>query len=214
MDQRTIRVKGRGRVSVAPDRTQLRLTLRALRPEYEDAIGAAGQQLEEIRSALEPEGFLRADIRTESFDVRAEYERREDLHRKTRTVFAGWAVHNSLRLEFDLDTKRLGRVLKALATCPVDPEISVGFAVKDESAVKDELLRRAVDDAKGKAAILASSAGVSLGDIVSIDYSWGEVEFRTSHYALQASPVADAMVDIEPEELAAADTVTVIWAIV
>ena len=60
--------------------------------------------------------------------------------------------------------------------------------------------------------------GVSLGEVQSIDYSWGEIDIRTSpvdkfevrkSYALE--PSYD--IDIEPDDIDLADTVTMAWEI-
>ena len=60
--------------------------------------------------------------------------------------------------------------------------------------------------------------GVSLGEVQSIDYSWGEIDIRTSpvdkfeirkSYALE--PSYD--IDIEPDDIDLADTVTMVWEI-
>ena len=53
--------------------------------------------------------------------------------------------------------------------------------MKDPESAKNELLGKAVKDAKEKAAVLTSAGGVTLKDIQSIDYSWGEIEFEVSH---------------------------------
>lgn len=52
--------------------------------------------------------------------------------------------------------------------------------VKDPESAKNKLLGKAVKDAKEKAAVLTSAGDVTLKDIQSIDYSWGEIEFEVS----------------------------------
>ena len=65
---------------------------------------------------------------------------------------------------------------------------------------------------------MAIAAGVSLGEVQSIDYSWGEIDIRTSpvdkfelkkSYALESS----YDIDIEPDDIDLADTVTMVWEI-
>ena len=121
-----------------------------------------------------------------------------------------------MRLEFPADNERLGKVLYALAHCPASPEFSIEYTVANPEAAKNELLGEAVKDSAAKAKVLAESAGVKLGNIVNIDYSWGEVEFVSR--PLEAvtmrcmTPEPDSYdMDIEPEDIDMTDTVTVIW---
>ena len=95
--------------------------------------------------------------------------------------------------------------------------------MKDQEAARNELIGRAVIDAKEKAKVLANAAGVSLKDIQSIDYSWGRIDFdvrpmRGDMLAEEedvccASAIPGYAMDIEPDDINISDTVTVIWEI-
>lgn len=74
-----------------------------------------------------------------------------------------------------------------------------------------------------KAAVLTEAAGVTLKDVQSIDYSWGEIDFevRPMNRTLMAdecmAPMAASTgsydMDIEPDDIEVSDTVTVLWEI-
>ena len=73
-------------------------------------------------------------------------------------------------------------------------------------------------DVLGENAVLTNAAGVRLGDIQSIDYSWSESEITVQ--SIRALPmVAEGMaperlsMDVEPDDVELSDTVTVIWEI-
>ena len=123
-------------------------------------------------------------------------------------------------IEFDADNKKLGEILYALAHNVITPEISIEYTVSDPEKYKDELLKNAIEDSKHKAKVLAHAANVELGDIVSIDYSWGEINFISepiqnfafaSAEKTMGSPGYD--IDIEADDIDVTDTVTVIWKI-
>ena len=87
-------------------------------------------------------------------------------------------------------------------------------------AVKNELLGKAVTDSRAKAQVLTESAGVTLGDIVNIDYSWGELEIYsrpmrnlTFGSAINAKEESTFDLDIEAEDIDVQDTVNVVWEI-
>jgi uncharacterized protein YggE len=94
--------------------------------------------------------------------------------------------------------------------------------VSDPEAAKNELLGKAVTDAAQKAAVLTTAAGVSLREIQSIDYSWGEINFEVqpmkrmmmTEDCIAAPMSAESYdMDIEPDDIEVSDTVTVIWEI-
>lgn len=67
---------------------------------------------------------------------------------------------------------------------------------------------------------LTEAAGVMLGEVITIDYSWGEIsvvsEPMTRHMVLaeeRCMPNACYDIDIEPDDIEVTDTVTVVWAI-
>ena len=113
-------------------------------------------------------------------------------------------------------------LLYALAHCSEAPEFRLSYTVSDPEGAKNILLGRAVADAKDKAAVLTGAGGVTLGEMQSIDYSWGEINIECSpmrgNMLMEAceAPLAKGMsydLDIEPDDIDLSDTVTVIWEI-
>ncbi len=216
---RTVRVTGRGLLKLRPDTTRITLTLEGLYPEYGDALRRSSEDTERLRDLLEGFGFLRTELKTLSFQVDAEYEGyQEEGAYKQR--FKGYRYLHRMKVEFPSDNERLGKLLYALARCPAKPEFSLSYTVGDPEAAKNALLSRAMADAEEKAALLARAAGAALGRVQSIDYSRGELalEVRPMNRSLSAEgymakAAADGSfdMDIEPEEIRAEDTVTVLW---
>ncbi len=108
-----------------------------------------------------------------------------------------------------------------MAKCKGEPEFSIQFTVSDPESAKNELLGKAIEDSKEKASVLSRSAGVELGDIQLIDYSWGELDIYTrpmdevkclSKIELDAD-CDDIGFDIEADDIDITDTVTVVWAL-
>ena len=105
----------------------------------------------------------------------------------------GYKYHHQMKVEFDSDNERLGKILYALANCRVSPEFRLSYTVRDPEAAKNELLGKAVSDAAAKAEVLTRAAGVTLKEIQSIDYSWGKIEFETRPMELkmlEPAPIA------------------------
>jgi len=220
---KTIRVTGKGQIKVKPDKTRITMSLEGTYPDYGEALRRSSEDTEQLKDLLTNFGFERTDLKTLSFSVDTEYERYKE--RDTyKQRFVGYKFSHLMKVEFLSDNERLGRVLYALAHCPVKPEFRLSYTVSDPEKAKNELLGKAVTDAKEKAAVLTTAAGVELKAIQSIDYSWGEINFEVHPMnrmlmaeECMAAPMADGIgsydMDIEPDDIEVSDTVTVLWEI-
>ncbi|MCR4671882.1 MAG: SIMPL domain-containing protein [Lachnospiraceae bacterium] len=218
---RTIRVTGKGQIKVHPDMTRITMTLEGKYKEYADALRHSSEDTEALKDVLAPFGFERSDLKTLNFSIDTEYE-----HYEAKGVykqrFAGYKFWHTLKVEFESDNDRLGKILYALAGSPVKPEFRLSYTVKDPEAVKNALLGKAVSDAKEKADVLTRAAGLVLKDIQTIDYSWGEMDLEfqpMSRNLLMAKSESMEIgsagydMDMEPDDIDVSDTVTVVWEI-
>ena len=217
--ERTITVRGVGKLSLKPDLIEVSLILEAKDTDYAAAMDKAGERLNAMRGALCGIGFGREDLKSTYFNVRTEYDSVRDERGVYRQVFAGFVCEHHLLLRFGFDTEVLSKVLAALSECESEPNISVSFTVKDKEAVKDALLTSAAVSAKGRAEVLAAASGVKLGSLVTIDYGWAEPNFisptRLAVNAKMRASVesADAMGGVSPENIELSENVTFVWQI-
>ena len=215
---RTIRVTGKGQLSLAPNLTRITMTLEGLCPDYSETLRRSSEDTEVMRELLSRFGFARSDLKTLNFSVDAEYESIQERG-SYKQRFVGYRFRHSMKVEFDSDNQRLGRLLYALANASVKTEFRITYTVKDPESAKNELLGRAVKDAGAKAAVLAEAAGLSLGAIQSIDYSFGELIFEVQpmNRMLMADRPLSAKesydLNIEPDCIQVSDTVTLVWEI-
>ena len=215
--ERTITVKGTGNVKVSPDLTIVSLMLKSVDKDYEKAVLQASQKLAGLQDALQTAGFDKSLIKTSNFNVNTEYEGVRDKDGNYRNVFAGYACTQGLKLEFDFDTKMLSAVLSAIAGCISEPELSIRFSVKDKDAVNEALLVSAAENARKKAEILTKASGVSLGELLSINYNWGELNvYSDTNYMVEEACMRNAKcmsLDIAPEDISVSDSAAFTWRI-
>lgn len=216
---RSITIKGIGKLSLKPDQAVVSLMLKTVRVDYDKAMDKAAKHLEQLRSAIAEIDFTKDDLKTTSFDVGTEYENERDEKGNYKQIFVGYRVTHGLKLELDFDSQRLSKVLGAIAVCIAEPELNVQFTVKDKEAADAALLESACVNAKAKAEILTKASGVTLGELVSIDYNWGELHlYSPTRYEMdppcmaRASAAPTAM-DIEPDDIDVSDSVTFVWEI-
>lgn len=214
MEQRTLTVKGTGQASLPPDTIELDFYLESRAENYEETIELAGTRLEQLRSCLARVGFSKSDLVTTNFSINTDYESVKNEEGDYIRVFKGYSVRNYLKLSFPIDTDRLATILEQLSTCEANPEVSIHFLLKDDAKLKELLLQDAVADATQKANVLATATDVRLDDILAINYDWTDIVYKNRDFMLEESVAySAAAIDIQPDNVSASDTVTIVWEI-
>ena len=217
---RTITVKGTGSVSARPDYIILSLNIEANSRTYDLAMSEAAERIEKLQGAAVRVGYRKEDLKTTSFDVLTMYENVKDRQGNYKQEFAGYACSYRLKLAFDFDSKQLAQVISAISECDAKPELSIAFTVRNPSAVSEELLISATENARAKAEILCKASGNALGQLLNIDYNWGELNVysRTSYEVEDCIQPLMAMSkcaapEIEPDDIDVTDSVAFTWEI-
>ena len=222
---RTIRVTGKGKIKVKPDITRLTITLEGFNKEYSKTLEQSSQDTNNLKKQLSEFGFDRSDLKTLSFNVNEEFESYKEWQDGKETYknrLMGYRFRHIIKIEFESDNKRLGKILYALGNNDLKPEFRISYTVKDPETAKNELLGKAIKDASAKAKVLTEAASLSLKDIQTIDYSWGEIDFEVrpmrdmicnSIIVPTGYPDDSYDINIEPDDIEVADTVTVVWEI-
>lgn len=223
-----LKVTGKGKVSIKPDLIRVRIEIGGTESDYASAVQASSDATNAVKDSLVKLGFEKSDVKTLNYEVQTTYESYQARDRSWKRRFSGYKYSHKMKIEFPADNEKLGQVLYAIAHCGTNPEFNIEYTVADPEAAKDELLRKAIEDSKHKAQVLADAAGMTIEEILSINYSWGEIDFVTRPYseilnniccdddcddeADIAMPMGYGM-DVEPDDIKVTDTVTVIWSI-
>ena len=217
---RTITVKGVGNVSARPDYITISMTIESVNKNYDKAMQDASERIAFLQDVAVSSGYEKEDIKTVSFNVDTRYESIKDRQGNYKREFAGYACTYRLKLAFDFDSKQLAKVISSIANSGAKPELSITFTVKNPAKVSEQLLASAAKNAREKAAILCSASGCEMGQLLSIDYNWGELNImsRTSYemedclMPLSARDKCCAP-EIEPDDIDVSDTVAFTWEI-
>lgn len=216
---KTITVKGIGKASARPDYVVISMILESSHKDYDKAMSIAAENVQHLNEILVRSGFDKESVKTTNFNVRTDYEREKDRYGNYKSVFCGYEVTHQLKLSFDFEMKKLSEAIAAIANCISHPQMSIAFTVKDATAINEEMLRSAATNAKQKAQILCEASGVTMGDLIAIDYNWGELDiFSHTRYDCceeACSPIVPgAAIDIDPEDIDVSDSATFVWEIV
>ena len=214
---RIITVKGTGNVKVKPDLIVITMSLESIHLDYNRTMKLAAEAVEGLLKAIQSLGFVKTDLKTTNFNISTHYESYRDNDNNYKSKFDGYLCEQGLKLEFDFDTEMLSKVLTTISKVNIEPRLNIQFSVKDKDAVSEELLVSATENAKHKAEILAKASGVILGDLISIEYNWGELHlYSQTRYAMedQLMKFSEASApSIEPEDIDVSDTVSFVWEI-
>lgn len=213
--ERTIRVTGKGKISVKPDTIRLIIEAEGTYKEYTLSVKKSAEHINLLRDTISKAGLDPQNLKTVHFDIDTDYENYRDKNGDYQRKFIGYTYTHNLYIQFPNDNEQLGKVLYQLANNEVNVEFSIKYTVKDVDALKNEMLGKAVEDSKIKAEVLAKAAGVSLGEIKTIDYSWGEIEIYSKPMdgMRLAAPIETYDIDIEADDIDVEDTVSIVWEI-
>lgn len=217
---RTITVRGVGNVSARPDYITISMSIESIRKDYDGAMKDASERISKLQDVTVSSGYTKEDLKTVSFNVDTRYESVKDQQGNYKREFAGYACAYRLKLSFNFDSKQLAKVISCIANSGANPELSIAFTVKNPAKVSEELLDSAARNARAKAEILCKASGSEMGQLLSIDYNWGELNIvsRTS-YEMEDSLMPLAAMDkccapeIEPDDIDVSDTVAFTWEI-
>ena len=200
-------VTGEGRADAAPDLAVVRVGIEARRPTMAEAREANASAQARLLEAVRALGVASADIQTEQLSLQAEYDY-TDAGRQLRGYLATNIVRVNVR-----DVSRAGAVVDAtIAAGGDDARVDgVSFEIQDPTALRVEVRRRAVADARVKAEQLAAEIGATVGEPIFIEEvgvsAPGPVMMR------MAAPSADHATPVEAGTLETNVSVRVRWAI-
>ena len=215
---RTITVKGVGSVSAKADYVVISMTVDSVSKYYDKAMEVAGERVKNLQDTIVSLGYTKEDLKTVGFEVDTKYKSVKDKNDNYKKVFVGYTCEYRLKFGFDFDKKQLAKVVTAIGESEANPEFDIRFTIKDPSKVSQELLVSATENARSKAEILCLASGCRLGQLISIDYNWGELEVfsRAKYdliecYSLGSKP--NSAPEIEPDDIETSDSATFIWEI-
>lgn len=206
-DPGTIVVSGTGRVAVEPDVADLRLGVALSRPTVEAARAVAAETMAAILVSVEGGGVARRDIRTSVLTVQPRYDYREGKAAKLTGYDLANAVEVTVR-----DLGKLGAVVDGALAAGATSLDGLSFRVDDPRDAESAARTAAVAQARERAGVLATAAGVRLKAVTGI-VEGGPPPTWPQPRAAKMALAADAETQVEAGTTEIAVTVTVTFAI-
>ena len=201
--ERTITVVGVGKVKGTPDVADLSIGVEAQAGTAVDALNTVNDRAQKVLGVLHDAGVDDADIQTSGLSVNPTYDERSHI--------TGYGASNSVVARIR-DLSKAGAIIDAAAAKAGDNirVNSITFSIDDDSALLAAARTKAVKRARAQAAQLADGAGVSVGDVLTIDEQTTSTPFP---YAASADVAAGASAPVSPGTETLLVTATVVFAI-
>ena len=164
--ERYIRVSGSGEVAVVPDIAYINIGVHSEAEDVSSALEANNTQATKLTEALQAEGIEAKDIQTTNFNVYPQ-TRYDNMGQPVGTSYV---VDNSVYITVR-DLTKLGKLLDSAISAGANNIYGISFDIADKETVLAQARELAIKDAEAKAKSVATVAGVTLGQILSIDVS-------------------------------------------
>ena len=169
-------VSGTGLVRVSPDTASINLGVATQDTDVAQAVAASNLAAEAIINAVKNLGVAPEDVRTTYFNVSPQPMFDQNGQPTGQTNY--W-VNNTLVVTLR-QVDQLGAVLQAAVDAGANSINGISFDLTDKSQAEEQARKAAIADAQQRAQRLATAAGTTLGEIVSIytgGYSYGAINY-------------------------------------
>jgi hypothetical protein len=169
-------VSGTGLVRVSPDTASINLGVATQDTDVAQAVAASNLAAEAIINAVKNLGVAPEDVRTTYFNVSPQPMFDQNGQPTGQTNY--W-VNNTLVVTLR-QVDQLGAVLQAAVDAGANSINGISFDLTDKSQAEEQARKAAIADARQRAERLATAAGTTLGEIVSIytgGYSYGAINY-------------------------------------
>ncbi|HNW93047.1 MAG TPA: SIMPL domain-containing protein [bacterium] len=208
---RVIKVQGKGRIAASPDMVTLSFGVQAKAKNYAACLDLLNCNTEALRASITAAGCDRSRLKTGEYEITTDTQYKDGKH-----IHLGYCASHQLHIELPMDKELLDRTLQQVAKSQSGARIHLSFSVGDTDGMRRRVLAAAVRAAQANATVLADAAGITLGALQQIDYGWQEIRvqgYETELLCVRSEAQATATADIEPDEVSAEDTVTLVYAI-
>lgn len=160
----TVTVNGAATVSVPADYAKVNLAVETNAPAVADALSENADRMAQVLAALADAGIPAEDIVTDRFHVYTQYDYTGDKHT--------YNVTNALTVTVR-ELGDAGRLIDIALSAGANACNGITFYSDAAAQANDDALVAAIAEARRKAELAAVACGKSLGDLVSINESYG-----------------------------------------
>lgn len=206
----TIVVTGMGKVTTAPDKATIQVSVENDGATSAEALDANSKDTQKLLDRLKAEGIPKDQVETTGVVV---YPNRYYDQQSGQEKTVGYRAQNTITVTFK-DLSVIGKVFAAMTEAGADSVYGPTWELSDNNAAIGTALTKAIANARMKAEAIAADQGVQLGEAIIISESsasnWGPIfyapEARTADSSVTPPPII-------PQNLEVTASVTVTYRI-
>ncbi len=160
-----VTVQGEGKIETAPDKASFNFNLRVEEKKLEKAFEESSNRINKTSAALAKLGIRSEDIKNQGYSYQPLYEGKKFF--STIDKPSSYEVTYTLKVTV-LSLDNLGKILNALSEIPESRVENLEFASMKIDDLKRDVLKKAAEDARLKAAKLAEGAGAAIDSVLNI----------------------------------------------
>lgn len=218
---RQISVSGEGKISVRPDLATFYATVLTKAEKVKDAQDENTRKSNAVIEYLKKGGLEDKDIKTVGYSIEPQYRyfnRPVCLQNSCPPGEPPEVVSYLVRHTLEIKVRDFGKIddfLSGVVSKGANEVSTVQFSIENEDALKADARKKAIDEAREKAKILARDLGVRLGKV--LNFSEGSMPVPIYARALEAkggyggAPEAAPTPQVEPGEQEVRVNVTITY---
>lgn len=184
-DGTKLSVTGSGTVLVESDLAIVTVGVQETSKDVLEAQSTVNEKIAAIKQALLDAGVEESEINTDSINIYANYDYSDNTE-----VIVGYTARNSLSVR-TTDMDNVGSLIDAAFAAGANTLDNVQFTVQDDTQAREQALTMAVEDARRKADVLASAAGLQVASIERISEGGVSVYDSMRNYAADTVMAAE-----------------------
>jgi uncharacterized protein YggE len=163
----TLTVYGEAMLNIKPDEVVASFQMGSQDIEYDRTVNLLGEKSDQLSKTLKKLGYNKDDLKTAQLNVSKNYVYSNGVRKDS-----GYVAIQILQLKFSYEPDALIELVNAVSGSSTDPQLSFSFQLSDEKMlqVKENLIDRAVRNARRKADIIANASATDIAGIKEIRY--------------------------------------------
>ncbi|HKI82390.1 MAG TPA: SIMPL domain-containing protein, partial [Pseudodesulfovibrio sp.] len=176
--------------------------------DVSQAVSQNANQVSSVMAALADRGVAQADMQTSNFSLYTG----QNYDNLGQALGIQYTVDNTVNV-IVRDLPSMGELLDAAISAGANSIYGVSFDLDDKTQAQSDARDMAVANAISEAKSLAAAAGVTLGDIVSINYTNNSSNTYYPQYGMGGGGGAEASTSIVPGLISVSADVNITYSI-
>ena len=203
---KTITVEGSGNMTIGADQASVNIAIETDASTPQEAAASNASLMTGVRDAVIRAGIEANKIKTSNYMLWPSYQ-----YDKGKSSVSGYRATNSVIVTVN-PANKTGDVIDAAIHAGANKINSVTFSMKDTDTYKQQVIRKAINDAKEKADTIAAALDKHVINVLSVSENSVRVTLNRNLMMVRESAVS-AETPIEPQDVDIQSDVTVVFEI-